>query len=209
MSEYEKYFPKDIPYNTLKFPDDPKHYKYSPEEVSERNTLFSNTKSAIVKYCHNPTNTFMAVKRINLTLSTSSNFKENIDKEINEVKMHYTLEHHSNIIDFYGFFIKKNNLHICLELMDMSLQDIYKRVHECYGHFPEHILGVITVAVVDGLDYCRKKDIMHRDLKPANILIKWSGAIKIADFGVSRVLKESLASTTVGTCPYWPPERFM
>jgi serine/threonine protein kinase len=36
----------------------------------------------------------------------------------------------------------------------------------------------------------------------------FSGEIKLCDFGESRVLDNSLASSDVGTSVYWPPERF-
>jgi serine/threonine protein kinase len=36
----------------------------------------------------------------------------------------------------------------------------------------------------------------------------FSGEIKLCDFGESRILDNSLASTNVGTTAYWPPERF-
>ena len=36
----------------------------------------------------------------------------------------------------------------------------------------------------------------------------FSGEIKLCDFGESRILDNSLASSHVGTIAYWPPERF-
>lgn len=37
---------------------------------------------------------------------------------------------------------------------------------------------------------------MHRDIKPANILLK-NGVIKLADFGLARVIKEDNNSETM------------
>jgi mitogen-activated protein kinase kinase 5 len=48
---------------------------------------------------------------------------------------------------------------------------------------------------------------MHRDVKPLNILIKQTGEIKLCDFGESRLLENSLATTHVGTVAYLAPER--
>ena len=39
--------------------------------------------------------------------------------------------------------------------------------------------------------------------------LSFSGEIKLCDFGESRLLDNSLVSTTVGTVAYWPPERLL
>ena len=41
-----------------------------------------------------------------------------------------------------------------------------------------------------GLAYMHNMRIMHRDLKPANLLISAKGQLKIADFGLSRILEK-------------------
>lgn len=47
----------------------------------------------------------------------------------------------------------------------------------------------------------------NSDIKPSNILVSRSGQIKLADFGVSGELINSLAKTFVGTSYYMAPER--
>jgi len=53
-----------------------------------------------------------------------------------------------------------------------------------------------------------QESIFHRDIKPENIMIRSSdGLVKIADFGIARLLDASgYASTTAGTLPYMSPE---
>ena len=51
--------------------------------------------------------------------------------------------------------------------------------------------------ILTGLKFLHDKGILHRDLKPSNILVNVEGRMKLADFGVSRVLNED--ETTVQT----------
>ena len=59
-----------------------------------------------------------------------------------------------------------------------------------------------------GLEFLHSKNIIHRDLKLGNVLLTSSGAVKIADFGVSRQLESSadFADTFVGTQGFLAPE---
>jgi serine/threonine protein kinase len=43
--------------------------------------------------------------------------------------------------------------------------------------------------IIDGLCYIHGKNIAHRDIKLDNILLDGKGRVKIADFGVSKLVK--------------------
>jgi formylglycine-generating enzyme required for sulfatase activity len=63
------------------------------------------------------------------------------------------------------------------------------------------------------IDYAhdRKRPVIHRDIKPLNILLTQEGRVKIADFGLARVMRDSASRlsghSTAGTLAYMSPEQ--
>jgi serine/threonine protein kinase len=75
----------------------------------------------------------------------------------------------------------------------------------------------IVMAVCDALDYAHEEGVIHRDIKPENILLDRQGRVKIADFGLAKLLRANggpqsgltLASPhrMLGTPHYMAPEQ--
>ena len=55
----------------------------------------------------------------------------------------------------------------------------------------------IIKQILSGLEFLHGNGILHRDLKPSNVLVDKDGFMKLADFGLSRVLNQD--ETTVHT----------
>ena len=64
------------------------------------------------------------------------------------------------------------------------------------------------VQILKGVEHAHAASILHRDLRPANVLVSESGVVKVADFGTSRLLEKSHATTVIGSPPYMAPEHF-
>lgn len=64
--------------------------------------------------------------------------------------------------------------------------------------------------VCDGLAYAHDAGIVHRDVKPANLMVGQDGTLKILDFGVARIARETQltqAGSIIGTLNYMSPEQ--
>ena len=62
--------------------------------------------------------------------------------------------------------------------------------------------------ILKGVEHAHENQVLHRDLRPANVLVSESGLVKVADFGTSRFLEKTHATTVIGSPPYMAPEQF-
>lgn len=77
------------------------------------------------------------------------------------------------------------------------------------GPLEEGRTRVIGHAVAQALAHAHEVGLVHRDVKPANILIESDGRTRLTDFGIARVIDETLTSSSIGlgTAGYLAPEQ--
>ena len=120
---------------------------------------------------------------------------------------------HPNIIAYHDSFTCNGTLNIVMDYADGGdlNQFMYARAPRGgggAGYLPEDLVLHIFAQLVCGLYFVHSNNIMHRDLKCANVLLTRSGIVKIADFGVARVMSDGsdMAHTMIGTPYYLSPE---
>ncbi len=78
---------------------------------------------------------------------------------------------------------------------------------------PRQALAIVP-QICDALQYAHDEGIVHRDIKPENVLLDKRGRVKIADFGLAKLLQKTpqnytltQTAVTMGTPHYMAPEQ--
>ena len=80
------------------------------------------------------------------------------------------------------------------------------------GRLNEQFVRRMATQLLHALSYAHRQGIIHRDIKPSNILLTPEGTVKVADFGIARIVEEDDVATgepgeIVGSARYMSPEQ--
>jgi serine/threonine protein kinase len=101
----------------------------------------------------------------------------------------------SPFIVSYRHFVRASIfMYLIVDLCEETLADHV--LFQSAKHVQEHGRRMIK-EILTGLEFLHAQGILHRDLKPSNVLVDVEGHMRLADFGISRVLNED--ETTVQT----------
>ncbi|XP_060529728.1 cyclin-dependent kinase 12 isoform X2 [Cylas formicarius] len=157
-------------------------------------------------------NELVALKKVRL-----ENEKEGFPiTAVREIKILRQLNH-KNIVnlreivtdkqDAVDFRKEKGSFYLVFEYMDHDLMGL---LESGMVDFNELNNACIMKQLLDGLNYCHKKNFLHRDIKCSNILMNNKGEVKLADFGLARLYnaedRQRPYTNKVITLWYRPPE---
>ncbi len=118
---------------------------------------------------------------------------------------------HAGILAVYDSGSREGLYYFAMEYVDGAS---LRQVIAARTATPKEALSIVT-QVCDALQYAHEEGVVHRDIKPENILLDRRGRVKIADFGLSMLLKGaegdvSLTGShqTMGTPHYMAPEQW-
>jgi serine/threonine protein kinase len=106
---------------------------------------------------------------------------------------------HPGIVTLYEFGQAEGLFYVLMEFVDgVSLRQLL----EAGRLSPREALAIVP-QICDALQYAHDRGIVHRDIKPENILLDRQGHVKVADFGLAKLMgagQEPSAAAGVAPC---------
>ena len=154
-------------------------------------------------YCHR-LHRFVAVKILRSDLAADADFRRRFHDEAQAVAM----LSHSNIVSIYDVSRSDELNYIVMELIDgITLKQYMKKKGEPLMW--REALHYIT-QIMRALSHAHSRGIIHRDIKPQNIMVLKDGSVRVADFGIARVMsaaQNTLTQEALGSVHYISPEQ--
>lgn len=116
---------------------------------------------------------------------------------------------HANIVTVHDFGEVDGLYYLMMEFVDGAN---LRTLLQARKIAPEEAL-VIVPKICEALQYAHDQGVVHRDIKPENVLLDQQGRVKIADFGIAKILGRDAKSAlteerqVVGTPNYMAPEQ--
>jgi serine/threonine protein kinase/tetratricopeptide (TPR) repeat protein len=123
---------------------------------------------------------FVALKILNPQRAARGSFAARFSREAQALAE----LNHPNIVTVHDFGRAGEFYFLLMEYLDgVNLRQAMKA-----GRFtPEQALAIVP-SICDALQFAHDHGIVHRDIKPENLLLDRTGRVKIADFGIARLV---------------------
>jgi tRNA A-37 threonylcarbamoyl transferase component Bud32/type IV secretory pathway TrbD component len=147
----------------------------------------------------------VAIKVLLPDLVAEPSFAERFEREAKALAR----LHHPGIVGIHDFGRAATFFYLVMEFVDgASLRDLLLQ-----GQLTARDVLALVPQLCDALQYAHDHRIVHRDIKPENILIDQDGRVRIADFGLAKLIDApstlglTRTAQAVGTPLYMAPEQ--
>ena len=151
--------------------------------------------------CHR-LNRLVAIKILKDEHAQDEEFRRRFHAESQAVAM----LSHPNIVSVYDVSSSEDAHYIVMELIDgITLKQYMEK--KGILNWKETLHFAIQIA--KALEHAHSRGIVHRDIKPHNVMVLKNGSVKVADFGIARVMSKSntLTREALGSVHYISPEQ--
>jgi predicted Ser/Thr protein kinase len=149
---------------------------------------------------------WVALKVLPASEGRGGNFTERFNREARALAR----LHHPNIVAVHEFGQAGSWHYFLMEYVDgANLRQLEKS-----GRLSSREALQLIPQICDALQYAHDEGVVHRDIKPENVMVDRKGRVKIADFGLAKIMEAGTDSTrltmdgqVMGTPHYMAPEQ--
>ncbi|XP_011072805.1 SNF1-related protein kinase catalytic subunit alpha KIN10 isoform X1 [Sesamum indicum] len=150
----------------------------------------------------------VAIKILNRRKMQSPDMEEKVRREIKICRLFV----HPHVIRLYEVIETPADIYVVMEyvmrgeLFDYIVEKGRLQEDEARRFFQQNCVCVWK-QIIAGVEYCHRNMVVHRDLKPENLLLDSKGNVKLADFGLSNIMRDGhFLRTSCGSPNYAAPE---
>ncbi|XP_014512904.1 SNF1-related protein kinase catalytic subunit alpha KIN10 isoform X3 [Vigna radiata var. radiata] len=142
----------------------------------------------------------VAIKILNRQKIRNMEMEEKVRREIKILRLFM----HHHIIRLYEVIETPSDIFVVMEYVKSG--ELFDYIVE-KGRLQEDEARHFFQQIISGVEYCHRNMVVHRDLKPENLLLDSKFNIKIADFGLSNIMRDGhFLKTSCGSPNYAAPE---
>ncbi|GAB2279746.1 SNF1- protein kinase catalytic subunit alpha kin10 [Dionaea muscipula] len=149
---------------------------------------------------HKLTGYKVAIKILNRRKIKNLDMEEKVRREIKILRLFM----HPHIIRLYEVIETPSDIYLVMEYVKSG--ELFDYIVE-KGRLQEEEARNFFQQIISGVEYCHRNMVVHRDLKPENLLLDSNCNVKIADFGLSNIMRDGhFLKTSCGSPNYAAPE---
>ncbi|KAF5799800.1 putative protein kinase CAMK-AMPK family [Helianthus annuus] len=149
---------------------------------------------------HTLTGHKVAIKILNRRKIKNMEMEEKVRREIKILRLFM----HPHIIRLYEVVETPSDIYVVMEYVKSG--ELFDYIVE-KGRLHEDEARNFFQQIISGVEYCHRNMVVHRDLKPENLLLDAKCNVKIADFGLSNIMRDGhFLKTSCGSPNYAAPE---